>query len=102
MFTSIFEGANRYTVKSVQVNGTQATARFQFYHDQGKKIDKKGWRDIVLLQQNNDQWRITDIQYGGNFNFGNSGSLRKNLLEELGKEDKEMDWDGRKQLQLCQ
>lgn len=101
MFTSVFEGANRYSVKSVRINGAEATALLQFYHDEGKKMDKKGWRDTVRLTQKNDQWRITDIQYGGNFNFGNSGSLRQNLLEELGKDDKEMGWSGQKQLQLC-
>lgn len=101
MFTSLFEGANRYTLESMKVNGENATAVVHFYHDQGRKKDKAGWRDTVLLQHKNHQWRITDIQYGGKFDFGNSGSLRRNLLEELSQENNELDWHGKTQLNLC-
>jgi len=101
MFTSLFEGANRYKLESVKVNGENAIVQLHFYHDQGAQKDKAGWRDTVLLRQKNHQWRITDIQYGGQFDFGNSGSLRLNLYDELSKENNELDWHGKTQLNLC-
>lgn len=101
MFTSIFEGANRFTLESMKVNGEKAQARLHFYHDQTAQKDKAGWRDTVLLQQKNQQWRITDIRYGGKFDFGNTGSLRQNLVEELSQDNNELNWQGKAQLNLC-
>ncbi|MCD6027745.1 MAG: hypothetical protein K0R08_2264 [Solimicrobium sp.] len=101
MFTSVFEGANRYTQKSVKLIGDNAIVQLRFYHDQGMKIDGKGWQDSVLLRQKNNQWRIADIKYDGKFDFGNSGSLRQNLLEELAKDNLELDWHSKAQLKLC-
>ncbi len=103
MFTSLFEGANRYRVESVRVNKVQARAQVQlhFYFDQNKNKDTKGWRDTVLLEQKNQHWRITDVHYNAHFNFGNSGSLRKNLSDELSENNDELHWQGKKQLESC-
>jgi hypothetical protein len=101
MFTSLFEGANRYTLEPIHVMKTAATAQLHFYHDQGETVDKKGWNDKVVLQKKNNEWRISDIQYGGQFEFGNSGSLRQNLLDELSKDSPELHWKGRAQLKSC-
>lgn len=101
IFTSLFEGANRFTEESMKVNGEKAVVRLHFYHDRGAKKDKAGWRDTVSLQLKNQQWRIKDIQYGGKFDFGNNGSLRQNLLEELSQDNRELDWQGKMQLSRC-
>lgn len=101
MFTSMFEGANRYVLGSTSVNGVKAAVTLHFYHDRGAQVDKVGWHDTVFLQYKNLQWRITDIQYDGRFDFGNNGSLRKNLLDELSPDNKKLNWYGKAQLKLC-
>lgn len=101
LFTSMFEGANRYTLNPIHVMGVQASAQLHFYHDQGTHLDQQGWSDTVLLQRKKRQWRITDIQYGGQFEFGNSGSLRQNLLNELSQENKELQWSGKAHIAMC-
>jgi hypothetical protein len=103
MFSSVFEGANRYKVESVQVNknGTTARVNLHLYLDQSRKKDNKGWRDTVLVQKKNEGWLISDIHYNGRFNFGNNGSLRKNLLDELSVDNEELHWQGKKQVDAC-
>lgn len=101
MFSSLFEGPTRYTVKPKRIGKHEATFTLHFYHDQGKQIDKKGWRDSVLLHQKNHQWRIIDIHYGAGFAFGNSGSLRQNLVDELSQDNSELQWKGQDQINLC-
>jgi hypothetical protein len=104
MFTSMFEGANRYVLESASVkdkNGLTADVAVHLFHDQGAQIGKVGWRDHILLQYKKPQWRITDIVYGGGFDFGNSGSLRQNLLDELSQDNKDLNWIGKAQLKLC-
>jgi len=101
MFTSVFEGANRFAIESTTAKGKNAKVQLHFYHDQGAQKDKTGWRDTVLLQLKNQQWHITDIHYGGKFDFGNSGSLRENVLKELSPDNVELNWQGKTQLNLC-
>jgi hypothetical protein len=101
LFTSMFEGANRYVLEKVRTKDGKATAQMHFYHDQTPKVDKKGWCDTVLLKEKNQHWYITDIQYRGKFEFGNSGSLRKNLRDELSKDNKELNWQAKTELKLC-
>lgn len=101
IFTSLFEGANRYKLESTRIANQVATIQLHFYYDLGDQTDKTGWRDSVLLQQKNHQWRIVDIHYGGEFEFGNSGNLRQNLIDELSKDNQELHWKGKVQLKLC-
>ena len=101
MFSSLFEGPNRYELKKIKQTHQQTTVVVQFFYDQPKQPDMKGWQDHIILTQDKHQWLINDIRYNGHFDFGNSGSLGHNLRDVLSKNDLPLGWHGKVQLRRC-
>lgn len=65
LFTSLFEGATAFKVKSCFTEDNHASCRVRFTHEDDDGEDEK-WEDKLLLVNENNQWRIDDIQFIGN------------------------------------
>jgi hypothetical protein len=78
IFSSLFEGATRFSVTACQVSGAQGQCSVSLGYD-----DKSGkptaWSDTLVLVKEGGVWRADDVRYGGKWAFANSGTLRDTL-----------------------
>lgn len=78
LFSSLFEGATGVEVKACkEVADAAACDVLLTYAPAGQSPTQ--WRDVLLLVWTAQGWRVDDIEYGGDWPFGNKGSLRANL-----------------------
>jgi hypothetical protein len=77
LFTSLFEGPTSFTVVSdVTSDGTHhVTMRFTYDKASSPVI----WTDEVVVSSESGRWVVTDVIYGGHWDFANKGSLRSAL-----------------------
>jgi len=94
LYSSLFEGPNRMAIDKVSKDPQAARVRVNLYHDQPGAKDRKGWKDVVVLDRRGDRWLISDIEFKGGFQFGNGGSLRKSLTAEMAKDEPSFGWTG--------
>jgi hypothetical protein len=82
IFTSLFEGATAVTVGACSGNhaGGQCTVTLSNAPPREKPVS---WTDTVYLVDTPAGWRVDDIGYGGNWDFGNKGRLSQTLGEVL-------------------
>jgi len=82
LFTSLFEGATSWKLGTCTAGGGGARCPVEFTH-----IDKKQkpavWTDTLILTDTPQGWRVDDIAYGANFQFGNTGKLTDTLRTVL-------------------
>ncbi len=74
LFSSLFEGANSFKLGEATVNDDYAEIPVQL-----ALIDSRGdsrWTDTVLLKRNKNTWRVSDIIFGGEWQFKTGSSLR--------------------------
>ncbi|MFN4290918.1 MAG: hypothetical protein ACK4E7_08600 [Permianibacter sp.] len=82
LFSSLFEGATGVEVKACkEVAEAAACDVLLSYAPPGQPPAQ--WRDVLLLVWTEQGWRVDDIEYGGDWPFGNKGSLRTNLQDVL-------------------
>jgi len=82
LFTSLFEGASRYLVEGCQPKAPGGTCRVALtYLDRagGKPVE---WTDTVVLVKESGGWRVSDIEFGGTWEFMHAGRL-VGLLESV-------------------
>ena len=80
LFTSLFEGANSYTVTSCESKEGNGSCLVEFkYINPGDKSVFK-WKDKVYLVKVNRGWILDDIEYLGDWQFMHKGRL-KDLLK---------------------
>jgi hypothetical protein len=78
LFTSLFEGATAFKIGACKADGDRGRcAVFLTYDDHSAK--PVHWTDTAMLARTKDGWRIDDIAYGGNWDFGNKGTLTGTL-----------------------
>lgn len=88
IFTSLFEGANSYSIASCESKDASGLCVVDFkYLNPGDKSDFK-WKDKVYLVRRNGSWAVDDIEYLGDWQFMHKGRLKDLLKEviEYGKE----------------
>jgi hypothetical protein len=80
LFSSLFEGptAFRIVTDSVAPSG-RVPVRFTY----ADARDTTTWTDAVQVAQEQGRYVITDVQYGGKWDFANGGSLRTSLEQAL-------------------
>lgn len=78
LFTSLFEGATQWTLRSCTIRGKEARCLVDFVHA-GANTKPTGWTDTLILVNTGQGWRLDDIAYGGRFQFGNIGRLSDTL-----------------------
>ena len=78
LFSSLFEGATGVEVKACkEIEQTAACDIRLSYAPPGQ--EPAHWQDILMLVRTDEGWRVDDIEYGGDWPFGNKGTLRQNL-----------------------
>ena len=75
VFTSLFEGADRYRVGECTVSGDRAECSVELTYRGQRTGDQQTWKDRVLLVRERQRWAVDDIAYGGTWDFGNKGKL---------------------------
>lgn len=82
LFSSLFEGATGVEVRACkEVTEAAACDVYLVYAPPGQPAAQ--WRDVLRLVWTSEGWRVDDIEYGGDWPFGNKGSLRQNLVQLL-------------------
>jgi hypothetical protein len=74
LFTSLFEGATEAAIGDCTGDARTGSCAVHLGHaDPGQKPLQ--WIDTVQLVRTADGWRVSDIAYGGTWDFGNKGTL---------------------------
>jgi len=82
LFTSLFEGATSWKLDACSVSGAAARCPVEFAYAEGKEKPVT-WTDTLILAATPQGWRVDDIAYGANFQFGNTGTLSETLQTVL-------------------
>ena len=84
LFTSLFEGATRFTVASCTGDASAATCLVDFAYQEGSG-PVTTWQDRVLLVRAAAGWVVDDIAYGGGWPFARRGRL-SDVLKAVARE----------------
>ncbi|HEY8948611.1 MAG TPA: hypothetical protein VIM56_06980 [Rhizomicrobium sp.] len=83
LFTSNFEGASAYKVGACTGDGKAGHCAIQLTYDPGKTGNPKdkpfNWTDTAYLVNTPAGWKLDDIGFGGNWDFGNKGRMSDTL-----------------------
>jgi hypothetical protein len=77
LFSSLFEGAQRYKVGEAAVHGRRATVPVQLEYRDSRSDTR--WTDTFVLLLERGEWRISDVKMGGQWPFRQGATLRKVL-----------------------
>ncbi len=82
LFTPNFEGATSLRIGACATDARGGHCPVTLTYDDGK--DKQiTWTDTVYLVRTPSGWRVDDIAYGGNEDFGNKGRLTAVLEDAI-------------------
>ena len=82
LFSSLFEGATQWKLDACVSDANTARCPVEFTHADAKQKPVT-WTDTLLLTKTPQGWRVDDIVYGANFQFGNTGKLTDTLRTVL-------------------
>lgn len=86
LFTSLFEGPSSFVVGADSVTGEQHRIPVIFTYEGGNPAVV--WTDHVLLRSEQGRFVVSDIQYGGTWDFATKGTLLTSLRAALSEEQK--------------
>ena len=89
LFSSLVEGATDYKVGACEGNEQHATCTVELRSVDDTSHETK-WRDRLVLIRVGHGWKVDDLAYGGDWDFGPHGTLR-DVLKDLVKESREAD-----------
>lgn len=78
LFSSMFEGATAWKLGACSASGPAARCPVAFTHALAGRPPVT-WTDTLLLVNTPQGWRVDDIAYGADFQFGNTGKLTGTL-----------------------
>jgi hypothetical protein len=90
LFSPNFEGISAFNLDMCTADGNTARCKVKLHfadknpRAQDKSVD---WVDTVTVVRTPAGWRVDDIAYGGNWDFGNHGTLKailQDVIAELG------------------
>jgi len=90
LFSPNFEGISAFKVNTCTASGNMAHCKVKLHFaDKNPRLQDKpvDWVDMVTMVKTPVGWRVDDIAYGGNWDFGNHGTLKvilKNVIAEPG------------------
>jgi hypothetical protein len=82
LFSPNFEGISAFKVGAcvADAKGGHCALMGHYAADHPRKQDKAvDWTDTVFLVKTASGWKVDDIAYGGNWDFGNHGRLSETL-----------------------
>lgn len=80
VFSSLFEGATGVEVKACKEVTEKAACQILLAYTPPGQTPAH-WQDILYLERTDAGWRISDLEYGGDWPFGNKGSLQATLQQ---------------------
>lgn len=81
LFSSLFEGPTRYEVLPADTSGPPYRVPVRLTYDGATPA--VSWTDTALVVRENDRLVVGDIAFGGTWDFGNKGALRRGLEQAL-------------------
>jgi hypothetical protein len=81
--TSLFEGPSGFQVIAVEAPAQDASRRVTVSFTYGALPNVTRWQDYVIVKPGEGGFRVVDVQYGGNWEFGNRGTLVQSLRAGL-------------------
>ncbi|MGH7489940.1 MAG: hypothetical protein ACREMY_30690 [bacterium] len=88
LFSSTFEGVTTFHVGACETKGDAAICPVALTYKDSQDKSTSKWTDKLLLVRAGGAWKVDDLAYGGNWDFGNKGRLRDTLkwaVEEAAK-----------------
>lgn len=82
LFTSNFEGATSFRIDACADDASEGHCAVTLIYD-NRKDKPVSWTDTVYLVHTPMGWRVDDIAYGGNWDFGNKGRLTTTLKDAI-------------------
>lgn len=82
LFTPNFEGATSFKIGTCQTDAHGGHCAVSLVYDD-RKDRPLAWTDTVYLAHTPSGWRVDDIAYGGNWDFGNKGRLTQTLRDAI-------------------
>lgn len=82
LFSSLFEGPNAVEVIADSAHGSVRVATVRMTYTRAAPVVT--WVDRVALVKERGRYVIDDIEYGGEWDFANKGTLRSTLAVALG------------------
>jgi hypothetical protein len=83
LFTSNFEGATAFKVGACTGDAKAGHCAVQLTYNPGNTGNPKdkpfNWTDTAYLVNSAQGWRLDDIGFGGNWDFGNKGRMSQTL-----------------------
>lgn len=83
LFTSLFEGAQSFSVRGCERNSGVAVCTVELRYDSTTDKAVTLWSDKVTLLRNGKRWVVDDIAFGGNWQFMHKGHLREILRKVI-------------------
>lgn len=82
LFSPNFEGITSFDVGACAPKGASMQCRMQL-HFAATHPRPQDWTDTMTLVKAPEGWRVDDIAYGGNWDFGNHGTLKAILRDVI-------------------
>jgi hypothetical protein len=88
LFTSLFEGAEMYTLGPCKVEADAASCAVDLSYTDKRDNSKTAWQDRIYLSREEGKWAVDDIEFLGTWEFMHKGKL-KDLLRQVADEAKD-------------
>jgi hypothetical protein len=91
LFSPNFEGISSFKVGAcvTDAKGSHCAVALHYADKHPRPQDKPvDWTDLVYLVNTPAGWRVDDIAYGGNWDFGNHGKLSETLKSSIAEAGK--------------
>jgi hypothetical protein len=88
LFTSLFEGADAYTLGACKVENDSASCGVDLTYTDKRDNSKTAWQDRIYLVREDGKWLVDDIEFLGTWEFMHKGKL-KDLLRQVADEAKD-------------
>jgi hypothetical protein len=82
IYSSLFEGPTQFSVGACTGDAAKATCPIALTYSDKSGITR--WTDTLYLASTAGGWKVDDIAYGGNWDFGNKGKLSDTLRQVAG------------------
>ena len=73
LFSSLFEGPERFEVRDTQAEGDIARVGVAMRHGEGESARR--WTDTLVMRLDDGIWCLADVEYGGDWQMANKGRL---------------------------
>ena len=77
LFTSLFEGPTRFEIVGDTPSAGRHLVAVKFTYDGASP--PVSWQDVAVVELEDERWVVSDVRYGGDWDFAAKGSLRQAL-----------------------